>query len=157
MHLQNVLTLRRTITAANGSSKWECNRSPSSQKEIRGKLRALGIDVDNLCSFMPQDRVGEFSRYKPKELLQNTLKTISYHDPSSTSLSTAETRTLYDVQMDLAKEEKMKLDSDQELLSRRRELERFTRDRDVGFSRSCDAIVSSMLCVAGTAAGISTP
>jgi len=32
--------------------------------------------MDNLCSFMPQERVGEFSTLKHEELLQQTLKSL---------------------------------------------------------------------------------
>lgn len=48
----------------------------STQNEIKQLVAKLQIDVDNLCSFMPQDRVGEFSRATPKKLLENTLMAL---------------------------------------------------------------------------------
>ncbi len=39
-------------------------------------MKDLSIDVDNLCSFMPQDKVGNFSRASPKEMLGQTLLAI---------------------------------------------------------------------------------
>lgn len=39
-------------------------------------MERLSIDLDNLCSFMPQDRVGQFTQLNAKEVMENTLKTI---------------------------------------------------------------------------------
>ena len=44
-----------------------------SRVELVGNLH---INMDNLCSFMPQERVGEFSTLKHEELLQQTLKSL---------------------------------------------------------------------------------
>lgn len=71
-------TLRRTINAASNSSKWMLNRRPCSLSEAKNHIARFQIDVDNLCSFMPQDKVGKFTQYSPKEVLQNTLKSIRY-------------------------------------------------------------------------------
>ena len=39
-------------------------------------MRQLGVQLDNLCQFLPQDRVVEFARLKPEELLLETEKAI---------------------------------------------------------------------------------
>lgn len=44
------------------------------QKEYYRFLDEMKIDVNNLCTFLPQERVGEFSRMNPKELLEEMLK-----------------------------------------------------------------------------------
>ena len=44
---------------------------------VKDIMKKFSIDVDNLCSFMPQDKVGAFSRYSPKDILQNTLKSVN--------------------------------------------------------------------------------
>jgi chromosome segregation ATPase len=56
-------------------------------------MKELKIDVDNLCSFMPQDKVGNFSQQTPKGILQKTLEAI-------TSIDNKE-KTLREVQVEL--------------------------------------------------------
>jgi chromosome segregation ATPase len=63
-------------------------------------MQKYSIDVDNLCSFMPQDKVGEFSRFNHREMLQNTLKSVTNR--------TAEGKCLYEEQMELSNMEKGK-------------------------------------------------
>jgi chromosome segregation ATPase len=58
------------------------------------------IDVDNLCSFMPQDKVGAFSRYTPQQILQNTLKSVTNR--------TAEGKSLFTEQSELSSMESSK-------------------------------------------------
>ena len=53
----------------------------------------LQIDVDNLCSFMAQDKVGQFTTQNAKGMLEMTLKSISSDDVMG--------RTLHDVQVSL--------------------------------------------------------
>ncbi|CAM9562163.1 unnamed protein product, partial [Ectocarpus fasciculatus] len=46
-------------------------------KEVETKVRALGIQVDNLCTMLPQDKVGDFSGFTPDKLLLETEKALS--------------------------------------------------------------------------------
>lgn len=87
------ITIRRVLNAENNSSVWYLNSVQKKMSEIKAVVRALAIDVDNLCSFMPQDRVGAFSSYTGKEILQNTLKSIR---------SPAEEVNLYEEQKELS-------------------------------------------------------
>lgn len=57
-------------------------------------MRELRIDVDNLCSFMPQDKVGNFSLQSPEGILQKTLEAISSIDEPE--------KNLHEVQKELA-------------------------------------------------------
>lgn len=41
-------------------------------KNCRTAIEALNIQVGNLCSFLPQDKVSEFACMTPQELLQKT-------------------------------------------------------------------------------------
>lgn len=38
---------------------------------------SLKIQVDNLCQFLPQDKVADFAKMSQKELLENTEKAVS--------------------------------------------------------------------------------
>lgn len=37
----------------------------------------LNIQVSNLCQFLPQEKVTEFARMNPQQLLENTEKAVS--------------------------------------------------------------------------------
>lgn len=37
----------------------------------------LNIQVGNLCQFLPQEKVADFSRMSPQELLESTEKAVS--------------------------------------------------------------------------------
>jgi len=91
------------------------NGKASSQSEVKKfVVGKLSIDVDNLCSFMPQDKVGNFTRFSPKEVLENTLKSIAVND---------EGRTLRDEQLELANVEATKMDHRRDLNLQKGELE----------------------------------
>lgn len=57
-----------------GQSEWKLNGASASQKKVEEKLKELSVQLDNLCQFLPQDRVVEFARMKPGELLEATEK-----------------------------------------------------------------------------------
>jgi hypothetical protein len=99
------VTVRRQIDAETKSSKWFVNGTASTEKAVKDIMRELKIDVDNLCSFMPQDRVGEFSRNTPKETLQKTLQSIP--DPNDSGQTLAfEQQQLADIEKSKSTQEK---------------------------------------------------
>ena len=54
------------------------NGESTTGKKIRDLcLQRYYITVDNLCTFLPQDRVGSFSGFDSKQLLQETEKSLS--------------------------------------------------------------------------------
>ncbi|KAJ3438812.1 structural maintenance of chromosomes protein [Anaeramoeba flamelloides] len=59
-------------------SEWRLNGKKSTAKEIQLINKKLGIQVNNLCQFLPQDKVYEFSAISPALLLE---KTESVVDP----------------------------------------------------------------------------
>ena len=71
-----VVTVRRTLNSETKGSKWQLNGKNATQKDIKELMNSLHIDVDNLCSFMPQDRVSAFTQMNSKKLLQSTLECI---------------------------------------------------------------------------------
>lgn len=90
----SVVRIRRTINRSNNNSLWDINNEKATQIKVKELLKNLSIDMDNLCSFMPQDRVGHFSLLTPKELLQNTLQAVAKsktitEDSTSSSTATA--------------------------------------------------------------------
>ncbi|XP_032866282.1 structural maintenance of chromosomes protein 5 isoform X2 [Tyto alba] len=70
------ITITREIQAVNNTSTWFINRKPATLKAVEEQIAALNIQVDNLCQFLPQDRVGEFARLSKVELLEATEKSI---------------------------------------------------------------------------------
>lgn len=70
---ENVI-IERVISASDNTSVWHLNRRKASAKDVTDKVDALGIDIGNLCCFLPQDRVADFARMDPPELLKETQK-----------------------------------------------------------------------------------
>jgi hypothetical protein len=90
----NVRTIRREINHETKSSRWKINNKPSTQKDVKEFMTSYNIDVNNLNSFMPQDKVGSFTQQTPKGILHETLQCIELADGSN--------RTLADEQDELA-------------------------------------------------------
>ncbi|KAL1960517.1 hypothetical protein VTO42DRAFT_7816 [Malbranchea cinnamomea] len=62
----------RFIKREGNKSTYTLNGEPSSQKQVREIAQFFSIQVDNLCQFLPQDRVAEFAALTPVQLLQST-------------------------------------------------------------------------------------
>jgi chromosome segregation ATPase len=66
--------------------KWWINNNETSLKAVQSLIKELGIQVDNLCQFLPQDRVAEFAGLNPVELLHHTQRAaapeemLAWHD-----------------------------------------------------------------------------
>ena len=56
------------------------NKKPVSRKQAVGFARGFSIQLDNLCQFLPQDRVVEFAAMDPIRLLQSTLQAVAPPD-----------------------------------------------------------------------------
>jgi chromosome segregation ATPase len=59
-----------------GKSKWYINSKASSEKEVVATVKKLNIQTDNLCQFLPQDKVHDFSKMNSKELLTRTVEAV---------------------------------------------------------------------------------
>jgi structural maintenance of chromosomes protein 5 len=66
--------VRVQIRREQNSQKWWLNGKETSHKNIQGLMKKLKIQVDNLCQFLPQDRVVEFAACTPVDLLHETLR-----------------------------------------------------------------------------------
>jgi structural maintenance of chromosomes protein 5 len=53
------------------------------KSDVDKAVAELGVQVGNLCSFLPQDRVNEFAKLKPEELLVETQK-VAGHEKLTT-------------------------------------------------------------------------
>ncbi|KAI8988304.1 P-loop containing nucleoside triphosphate hydrolase protein [Mycotypha africana] len=68
---RNVI-LQRTLRKSNNATSWRLNGKQATQKEVFSLIQSFNIQVDNLCQFLPQDRVAEFAELSPPQLLQRT-------------------------------------------------------------------------------------
>lgn len=70
----DLLVIERTFTAS--TLDWLVNNRLSDEKSVRGICRKLNIQLDNLCHFLPQERVAEFATLTPEKLLLQTERTL---------------------------------------------------------------------------------
>lgn len=66
------LVIKVRVTRDGDKRKWWINGSEVSLKNVQRLVLSLGIQVDNLCQFLPQDRVSEFAALSPIQLLHET-------------------------------------------------------------------------------------
>jgi chromosome segregation ATPase len=64
--------LTRNIKRKDNKSSWLINGQTSTQKAVIELARSFSIQIDNLCQFLPQDKVVEFAAMNPVDLLRST-------------------------------------------------------------------------------------
>jgi len=75
----------KIIKDGNGR-EWWLNGKRCPLKEVQQLCRSLSIQIDNLCQFLPQDKVSEFAALSPVELLLQTQRAaappemLAWHD-----------------------------------------------------------------------------
>ncbi|KAH3675123.1 hypothetical protein WICMUC_002779 [Wickerhamomyces mucosus] len=57
-------------------SDWYLNAVSTSEAKIKRLLQELNIQLDNLCQFLPQEKVADFAKLNTKELLRETERAI---------------------------------------------------------------------------------
>ncbi|KAJ1948966.1 Structural maintenance of chromosomes protein 5, partial [Linderina pennispora] len=72
--------IRRDINHQNNTSSWKLNGRAATFSEVSSMTKSMHIQVNNLCQFLPQDRVVEFSKMSPQELLKETQKALGRDD-----------------------------------------------------------------------------
>ncbi|PVF96515.1 P-loop containing nucleoside triphosphate hydrolase protein [Serendipita vermifera] len=72
------LIVRRSIISKSNTSTWLINGKHSPKSAVEKEVANLDVQVGNLCSFLPQDRVNEFAKLKPEELLVETQKVAGH-------------------------------------------------------------------------------
>ncbi|KXZ47041.1 hypothetical protein GPECTOR_38g278 [Gonium pectorale] len=108
------------------TSKWAVNGRETTAKEVDKLVKTFNIQFDNLCQFLPQDRVAEFARMNPLELLAATEKALgdsSLYDQHQqlVQLRDEEKRALGEHDANQKRLEKLKAEQERQ----RREYERF--------------------------------
>lgn len=64
--------IRRQIVRDGNKSTFQLNDQTVPLKRVLDLMRSFNIQIDNLCQFLPQDRVVEFAQLDPKDLLIST-------------------------------------------------------------------------------------
>ena len=78
--------ITRIIKKEGSKSTYKLNGSAVSGKSVQELARSMNIQIDNLCQFLPQDKVVEFAAMTPVELLQSTQRAaagpemLQYHE-----------------------------------------------------------------------------
>ncbi|KAL2003544.1 hypothetical protein VTN02DRAFT_3434 [Thermoascus thermophilus] len=62
----------RTIKRDGNKSTFTINGEPASRSQVVKLAQSFSIQIDNLCQFLPQDKVSEFAALSPVELLHST-------------------------------------------------------------------------------------
>ena len=61
-------------------SKWTLDGKTCLQKDVENFIRTMKIQVGNLCQFLPQDKVQDFSKMNSKMLLNSTIDAVGEDD-----------------------------------------------------------------------------
>jgi len=77
---QSNITIQRTFKRNINKTYWKINGESKTQKEVLSLIDSYNIQIDNLCQFLPQDKVCEFAQMTSTELLNATLKAIGNKD-----------------------------------------------------------------------------
>ena len=78
--------ITRVIKREGNQSTFFCNGKQVSGREVLHLANSFNIQIDNLCQFLPQDKVVEFAQMSPIELLVSTQRAVAgpelikYHD-----------------------------------------------------------------------------
>ncbi len=103
-------TIKVRVTRDGDKRKWWINGADASLKNVQQLTSSLGIQCDNLCQFLPQDRVSEFAGLSSIDLLHETQR----------AAAPPEMLAWHDELKELRKQQKefqLKLDTDQETLN----------------------------------------
>uniref|UniRef100_A0A1A9W6X1 Structural maintenance of chromosomes protein 5 n=1 Tax=Glossina brevipalpis TaxID=37001 RepID=A0A1A9W6X1_9MUSC len=60
----------------NNKSEFCINGRPYSHRDYLKAISKFNIQINNLCQFLPQDRVQDFAKMNPKEILANTISSV---------------------------------------------------------------------------------
>lgn len=69
--------IRCNIKRDGNKAMYSINKRPFSAKQVKHEMGRYGVQIDNLCQFLPQDRVVEFAGMTPIELLKSTQRAVA--------------------------------------------------------------------------------
>ena len=100
-----ITCVRRYIHSNKVGRLYMVDFKASKTETVKAIMKSVNIDVDNLCCFMAQDKVGKFTTISAKGIMEQTLQNIISDDGESQNGTGYDegtsTRTLYDVQQEL--------------------------------------------------------
>ncbi|KAK3700113.1 Structural maintenance of chromosomes protein 5 [Vermiconidia calcicola] len=67
-----VITTKTDKGDTGNASEYLINGKKANKKRVQELAQSFSIQVDNLCQFLPQDKVVEFAALSPVELLSST-------------------------------------------------------------------------------------
>ncbi|KIV77279.1 hypothetical protein PV11_09090 [Exophiala sideris] len=70
----------RVIKREGSKSVYTLNGGPSTGRAVQALANSFNIQIDNLCQFLPQDKVVEFAQMSPIELLVSTQRAVAGAD-----------------------------------------------------------------------------
>ena len=74
---KNNIIIRCTIKRDGNKTVFSVNGKPQNKKKVIELCKSLSIQIDNLCQFLPQDKVVEFAAMTPIELLRSTQRAVA--------------------------------------------------------------------------------
>jgi len=74
------LIVKRIINRGSQKTLWYLNGKESSQNHVVETVGKMNVQMNNLCQFLPQDRVAEFAKMSPQQLLEATEKAVGPPD-----------------------------------------------------------------------------
>ncbi|KAL8659993.1 MAG: hypothetical protein Q9226_000156, partial [Calogaya cf. arnoldii] len=69
--------IKCNIKRENNKSTFSVDGKPSNKKAVIELCKSFTIQIDNLCQFLPQDKVVEFAAMTPVELLRSTQRAVA--------------------------------------------------------------------------------
>ncbi|KAL8768531.1 MAG: hypothetical protein Q9203_005652 [Teloschistes exilis] len=69
--------IKCNIKRENNKSTFSIDGKPSNKKAVIDLCKSFTIQIDNLCQFLPQDKVVEFAAMTPVELLRSTQRAVA--------------------------------------------------------------------------------
>ncbi|KAJ3121956.1 Structural maintenance of chromosomes protein 5 [Nowakowskiella sp. JEL0407] len=68
------LVLKRDFMLGSNKNTWKINGQDVTLEAVKKNISGLDIQVDNLCQFLPQDKVSEFAHMDAQKLLHETMR-----------------------------------------------------------------------------------
>lgn len=99
-----------TIKREGNKSVFSIDGKPAGKRQVVELARSLAIQIDNLCQFLPQDKVVEFAAMTPIELLRSTQRAVASQEMIDMQESLKEFRRKQ-------KEVQARVDADQDTLN----------------------------------------
>ena len=68
--------VKRILSREGKKDEYQVNNKPRNKDEMEKFFSIMNIQVNNLCQYLPQDQVGNFSKFDDKDLLRETVRAV---------------------------------------------------------------------------------